>query len=126
LLGISPGQISHFSVLKDLCLPIFSAFGGAVSGAIVAFKLQESRDLHKNNVERNSHLNRTIFSLHMQLTDLLNIKEQMIVPHEQNPLRFLQILPMVTDDLSSEPIKMEFAQTLIDNNNPHLVQEILL
>lgn len=126
LFGISTVPKSGLSVLKDMVLPIFASFGGAISGAYIAFRLQAEKESSKTKEQNLSYVNRTIFTLHMQLTDLMVVKEQLIIPHKDNPLRFLMIPPLAANDQLSEKINMNFAQTLIDNDKPQLVQEILI
>jgi hypothetical protein len=126
LFGISAVPKSGLSVLKDMILPIFASFGGAISGAYIAFRLQSETEKKKRLEENLSYVNRTIFTLHMQLTDLLNTKEQIILPHQENPFRFLMIYPMANDDQVCEKVSMDFAQVLIDNQKPQLVQDILI
>jgi hypothetical protein len=94
LFGITTVPKSGLSVLKDMVLPIFASFGGAISGAYIAFKLQTDKESKKDKDKNLSYINRTIFTLHMQLTDLLNNKGQAIVPHQENPFRFLMIQPV--------------------------------
>lgn len=89
--GISSVTEPKLSILKDLLLPFFAALGGAGGGAWIAFKLQTENEERRLSERKLSIINRTLFTLHKQLTDLLNIKAQSFVSEKKNPLRFLSI-----------------------------------
>ena len=43
LFGVSSTSPSNLSILKDLITPLAASFGGAIAGALAAFKLQNDK-----------------------------------------------------------------------------------
>jgi len=70
-------------------------------GAWIAFRFEVNRDARKDNRRHVSAINRTIFSFGAATNKLLMIKMQAIDPIRNHPLYFLEMRPLLDEELES-------------------------
>jgi hypothetical protein len=124
LFGMSQNPPSAISILKDIAVPLAASFGGAVAGALVAFKLQSNKEERKEKEEELASLNKTMLALEAQLNDLYTIKKSSILPVCKEPLRFVAIQPLAAVEHVSERVDVTFATALIRLKKGTLIQQI--
>ncbi|MBD9630735.1 hypothetical protein [Pseudomonas sp. PDM19] len=76
------------SFVKDILGPIASGFGGAIAGALASFKVQQDASFRKELQLEVRDYNRALHGLAGKLNMLGSYKRAIVVPHENNPLRF--------------------------------------
>ncbi|WP_318488830.1 hypothetical protein [Photobacterium leiognathi] len=79
------------SVIKDFIVPISSSFGGALLGAIGAYKLALRKEHKDTKEDELALLTSTFFVLKSQLNDLVAIKKNIIMPNQTKPTRMIDI-----------------------------------
>ena len=123
LFGVSSTSPSNLSILKDLITPLAASFGGAIAGALTAFKLQNDKENLKRQEDEINALNNSLLALEAQLNDLSAIKRQTILDVAQKPLRFLEIRPVVSIEHVSERIDLRMVPGLVRLKEAELIQE---
>ncbi len=124
LFGLSQNPLSAISILKDIAVPLAASFGGAVAGALVAFKLQNNKEERKEKEAELTSLNKTMLALEAQLNDLYTIKKSSILPVCKEPLRFVAIQPLAAVEHVSERVDVTFSTALIRLKKGTLIQQI--
>ena len=91
---------SSISLVKDVLTPIFTAFGGALSGVMVAYKLSQKQSSRDKMDSDYTHVVQSYNALIFQLNDLLVYKRDVILPFCDKPIRAIAI-PRTLD---AEPV----------------------
>lgn len=91
LFGVEEPSTTSLSVIKDLISPISSSFGGALLGAIGAYKLALRKDVKDEKDDELALLTGAFFVLDSQLNDLVSIKKTNILPYQNKPVRMIDI-----------------------------------
>lgn len=99
LFGVSMSS-SSISLIKDVLTPVFTAFGGALSGVMVAYKLSQKQSSRDKMDSDYTHLVQSYNALMFQLNDLLVYKRDVILPFCDKPIRAISI-PRTLD---AEPV----------------------
>lgn len=123
LFGVSTTSPSNLSILKDLITPLAASFGGAVAGALAAFKLQNNKEERKKKEDEINALNNSLLALESQLNDLSAIKKQTILDVAEKPLRFMEIRPIASIEHVAERIDLRMASGLARLKEADLIQE---
>lgn len=123
LFGVSAISPSNLSILKDLITPLAASFGGAIAGALVAFKLQNNREELKRQESEINALNNSLLALEAQLNDLSAIKKQTILDVAEKPLRFMEIRPIASIEHVAERIDLRMVSGLARLKEAELIQE---
>jgi len=122
LFGVSSTSPSNLSILKDVITPLAASFGGAIAGALAAFKLQNDREESKREEDEINALNNSLLALEAQLDDLSSIK-QTILDVAEEPLRFLEIRPIASVEHVAERIDLRMVSGLARLKEVELIQE---
>ncbi|WP_186592547.1 hypothetical protein [Vibrio cholerae] len=88
LFGVSMNNTS-ISLIKDVLTPVFTAFGGALSGVLVAYKLSQKQSKKDKMDSDYTHVVQSYNALIFQLNDLLVYKRDVILPYCDKPIRAL-------------------------------------
>jgi hypothetical protein len=126
LFGVSSASSSNLSILKDLITPLAASFGGAIAGALTAFKLQNDKESVKREEDEVAALNNSLLALESQLNDLGAIKRQTILNVAQKPIRFLEIRPVTNTEHVTERIDLRMVPGLARLKEAELIQECRL
>ncbi|MCE9849686.1 hypothetical protein LZ626_16505 [Aeromonas allosaccharophila] len=86
LFGVSMNSTS-ISLVKDVLTPVFTAFGGALSGVMVAYKLSQKQSTRDKMDSDYTHVVQSYNALIFQLNDLLVYKRDVILPFCEKPIR---------------------------------------
>ncbi|WAF95939.1 hypothetical protein NUT31_05650 [Aeromonas sp. BC14] len=91
LFGVEDSPSVALSLIKDFLVPISSSFGGALLGAIGAYRLALRKDKKDEKEEELTLLTSAFFVLKAQLNDLIAIKKSIILPYQDKPVRMISI-----------------------------------
>ncbi|EGQ7691913.1 hypothetical protein D0810_19085 [Vibrio cholerae] len=126
LFGVEQSSTTTLSVIKDFLAPISSSFGGALLGAIGAYKLALRKDHKDTKEDELALLTSAFFVLKSQLSDLVAIKKSNIVPYQTKPARMIDI-PISVSVISVEQRVPEKAfSVLIKYKKPSVAEAIYL
>ena len=123
LFGVSSTSPSNLSILKDLITPLAASFGGAIAGALSAFKLQNDKEETKRKEDEICALNNSLLALESQLNNLSEIKKQTILDVAEKPLRFMEIRPLASIEHVDERIDLRMVSGLARLKEVELIQE---
>jgi len=123
LFGVSSTSPSNLSILKDLLTPLAASFGGAIAGALAAFKLQNDKEELKRKEDEINALNNSLLALESQLNHLSAIKKQTILVVAEKPLRFMEIRPIASIEHVAERIDLRMVSGLARLKEVELIQE---
>lgn len=108
LFGVSLDNTS-ISLVKDILTPIVTAFGGALSGVWVAYKLSQKQSKRDKTDSDYTHLVHSYNALVFQLNDLLVYKRDVILPFCDKQIRAIAI-PRTLD---AEPVSDRVSHDII-------------
>ncbi|MGL6624862.1 hypothetical protein [Aeromonas jandaei] len=91
LFGVEESPAVALSLIKDFLTPISSSFGGALLGAIGAYRLALRKDDKDEKESELALLTSAFFVLKAQLNDLVAIKKTIIIPYQNERIRMISI-----------------------------------
>ncbi len=108
LFGVSMNNTS-ISLIKDVLTPVFTAFGGALSGVLVAYKLSQKQSKKDKMDSDYTHVVQSYNALIFQLNDLLVYKRDVILPYCDKPIRAVS-MPRTFD---AEPVVDRVSNSIV-------------
>ncbi|QBF25655.1 hypothetical protein EXN22_08070 [Pseudomonas tructae] len=114
------------SYLKDVLGPVFTGFGGASLGALVAYKFQKIAESDKDFKESVHALRLVKFQLINKLSELVSIKKLSVLPLEDRGHRFVSIGPLPESPAIKEQVDGRILNLLADVEAAEAIQELLL
>ncbi|WP_429225565.1 hypothetical protein [Aeromonas veronii] len=124
LFGVEESSATSLSLIKDFLSPITSSFGGALLGAIGAYKLALKKDSKDEKEYELALLTSAFFVLKSQLNDLVSIKKTVILPYQHKPVRMIEI-PISVSVVSVEQRVPEKAFAVLTKYKKPNVAEII-
>ncbi|HCG5966320.1 TPA: hypothetical protein NJ473_004441 [Vibrio parahaemolyticus] len=100
------------SILKDILIPISTAFFGAAFGAYIAYRLSVRQSKQLERVKEHSVLLSSFYALNAQINDLLDFKLSIIEPNSNDEVRALTINWCVDVQCVSEKVHDESGYVL--------------
>lgn len=87
----SPVPSVVYAIFKDILGPVAAGFGGALLGAFATYAMQSNVERRKEKISAVNAYNKGMTVLLVKYKDLWTLKQQVIVPCQDLPLRFLRI-----------------------------------
>lgn len=84
--GVSASAIS---LLKDVGGPITAAFGATIAGAFISYRIQGESVRREELRQEARAYNSAISILSLKLNEIVSYKKAMVVPYQNDPLRFI-------------------------------------
>ncbi|ACP07293.1 hypothetical protein [Vibrio cholerae] len=100
------------SILKDILIPISTAFFGAAFGAYIAYRLSVRQSKQLERIKEHSVLLSSFYALNAQINDLLDYKLSIIKPNVNDDIRALTIKWCVDVQCVSERVHDESGYVL--------------
>lgn len=95
--ALPPGM---FSLMKDIVGPVAAGFGGAIAGAFASYFIQSAAENRKKLEQECVNYSAAIGILISKINELGSIKKAMIVPCQDEQLRFFTIRTVPKGDVS--------------------------
>ncbi|PMG96610.1 hypothetical protein [Vibrio lentus] len=90
LLGVEATKTT-LSILKDILVPVSTAFFGAAFGAYIAYRLSVRQSKQMERLKEHSVLLSSFYALNAQINDLLDFKLSIIKPNVNDEIRAVTI-----------------------------------
>lgn len=131
LLAVFPESTSPIpsvvhNIFKDILGPVAAGFGGALLGAFSTYAIQSNTERRKEKISFIKSYNEGLTILTMKYKDLWSIKQQVIVPCQNEPLRFMR-MPRFQEYLSSDDRAIDaLSQIIINAGMGDLLSKLLV
>lgn len=124
LFGVGEQSTVALSLIKDFLAPISSSFGGALLGAIGAYRLALRKDNKDEKEAELDLLTSAFFVLKAQLNDLVAIKKTIILPYQDKPTRMISIPTATSVNSVEQRVPDKVFSVLIKYKLPTVAESI--
>lgn len=115
-----------YSFFKDIVGPIAAGFGGAIAGALTTYKVTSESQVKSDGLMEARNYNRGINILVSKLNELASIKRSIIIPHEDDVLRFTTIPALAIMDKDRGRAETWLTEILITLESYEVIQKMVL